>query len=100
MSFAAALSRATKRVLDRSGEDALLRGVATIHKVHVARDIEMVDRQGNLVVVAYVATISSADDARSDDALVISTGPNVGSYVIETKIDDNGFFARYIVRKV
>lgn len=96
MGFATALSRASKRILDRAGEDALLRGVATIHKVHVAQDVDLVDVQGNMVVATYVGTISNEDSPARDNTLVHP----LGTFVLEAPVDNNGFSSRFILRKV
>lgn len=95
MGFAAALSRASKRILDRAGEDALLRGAATINKVHIAQDVDLVDAQGNMVVESYVGTISNEDAPVRGDTLVHP----LGTFVLESAVDNNGFSSRFVLRK-
>lgn len=95
MSFAAALSRATQRVLARAGEDSLLRGLATIRKVHVAQDVDIVDQQGNMVVASYVGTISNEDLPERGDTLVHP----LGTFALEARLDDNGYSSRFVLRK-
>jgi len=88
------LARATNRILARMGEDAVLRGTVNC-KAHLDRDVQMTDREGNMFVATYIATISKDHAAEPEDSLSVGTE----DFVLETLIDDNGFSTRFIARK-
>ena len=90
-----AFKRLAKSVLTHLGEDALLRGVASLHKIHLDRDVQMVDRQGNVYIAQYVALINVEDVPQPDDLIVIDSE----TFVLETLIDTNGYTSRFIARK-
>lgn len=90
-----ALARATKSVLAHLGEDAFLRGSVTPTKIHVERDVQMVDREGNVYVAQTVFTIDNDDTPAPGDAVTLA---GVG-YVLDTMVDTNGYSTRFIARK-
>lgn len=87
------LARATSRILARMGEDAVLNSASI--KAHIERDVQMSDREGNVFVAAYVATISKENSPEPGDTLVVGTE----TFTLETLIDDNGYSVRLIARK-
>ncbi|MFZ9372245.1 MAG: hypothetical protein ACO25M_10280 [Limnohabitans sp.] len=89
-----ALARATNRILARMGDDAVLRGTVDC-KAHIDRDVQMTDREGNMFVATFVATISKDHAPEPEDDLTVGSE----SFVLETLIDDNGYSARFIARK-
>lgn len=90
-----AFKRLAKSVLSHLGEGALLRGVASLHKIHLERDMQMVDRQGNVYIAQFVAMINIEDAPVPGDVIVIDSV----SYVLETLIDTNGYTSRFTARK-
>lgn len=88
-------SRATQRALARLGESALLRGSPTTHNVSVERDVQMVDREGNVYVAQYAAVFDAADAPVFGDTLVVDGE----SFVIENRIDSDGYSNRFVIRK-
>lgn len=88
--------RAAKSVLSRLGEDALLRSAPTAHKVDIDRDMQVYDREGNVRVAEYVATIHREDAPEPGNTLVVGAD----SFVLETRLDDDGYVQRFILRKV
>lgn len=100
-----AFKRLAKSVLAHLGEDALLRGAAPSHKVHVERDVQMVDRQGNVYVAQFIATINVEDQPVPGDALVIGHYDTSQvfvadeTFVLETMIDTTGYVTRFTARK-
>lgn len=83
------------------GEDAILRGTVGPIRVNIQRDVEMSDQEGNVMFVQFVARLPSAVSPEKNDTLAV-TGQtiNAGNYVLETRLDDDGYFARFILRKV
>lgn len=90
------LFRAAESILAHLGEDALLRSAPTLHKVHIERDMQMYDREGNVRVSERVASIHKDDQPQPGDTLVIGEG----SFKLETRLDDNGCIERFILLKV
>lgn len=97
-----AFKRLAKSVLVHLGEDALLRGATPQHKIHMARDVQMVDRQGNLYIAQYVAKINVEDQPVPGDTFDLLADDGVTateSFVLETLIDTNGYTSRFTARK-
>jgi hypothetical protein len=76
------------------GEDALLRGDTTV-KAHIARDLEVADREGNVGYAEYVLTIEKSYNPVRGDTLAQSGE----TFVLELPLDDNGYTQRFILRK-
>ena len=72
----------------------MLRGDTTI-KAHIARDIEVADREGNVGYAEYVVTLLRTTTPGRGDTLVQGSE----SFVLELPLDDNGYTVRYILRK-
>lgn len=100
-----AFKRVTSSVLARLGEDALLRGevVDPPRRVSMARNVEMYDRDGNVLYVEHVGTFSKLDAPAKGDTLVFIDADGVPipgeSYVLDTLGDDNGYSVRFVMRK-
>lgn len=100
-----AFQRAAASVLSRLGEDALLRGEQPPIKAHIARGVEMYDREGNAMYAEYVGTISRSANPRKGDTLVVGVDdqgvplPTAETFVLEVAVQDNGSNARFILRK-
>lgn len=98
-----AFVRASKSVRSRLGLDALFAGAHTI-KATFEQGIEVQDGEGNVTVAQYVAGIDASLSPRASDTLVFidaNGDPIAGeSYVLDTKLSDNGAHARFILRKV
>lgn len=94
------MARATRRVLARSGENALLRGVVPTSPVHVARDVEVLDHQGNVIVEDYVGTFDANDNSLPSDTLVIQAGPHAGNYLLERVLQSTGYSKQHVLRRV
>lgn len=67
-----ALQRAARGVLNRLGEDALLRGAPTTGKVNVQRSVEIQGDTGEVVVVKAVATMLRENAPKRGDELVVA----------------------------
>jgi hypothetical protein len=80
------------------GEDALLRGevVDPPRKAHIARGVEMYDREGNVMYAEFVATLNKVDAPVKGDTLVQGND----SFVLENQLDDNGYSVRFVLRRV
>jgi hypothetical protein len=89
------LSRAAERILARMGEDAFLRGtLETI--VNIQQDVEMTDAEGNVAYIRHLARIPSKHAPQKGDTLAVGAD----NYVLDARVDDDGYFARYVLRKV
>lgn len=75
----------------------MLRGevVAPSRKAHIARGVEMYDREGNVMYAEYVATINKIDSPAKGDTL----SQNGENFVLEAALDDNGYNVRFVLRK-
>lgn len=90
-------ARASQRVLDKLGEDALLRGEPA-GKVNVEHNVELNagmlgTAEDNYVLRYSVATISGTYAPKVGDLL---DHPD-GSFKLDRRIDDNGYLQRFIV---
>jgi hypothetical protein len=100
-----AFVNATNSILAVLGEDAVLRGeiVTPRRRVNLAHNVEMYDREGNLMYEQHVGTFNKADSPLKGDTLVfIDTdgNPIAGeSYILDALVEDNGYSARYVLRK-
>ena len=99
----AVFARITQAVLAHLGEDGFLRGDEPI-KVHVDYNVQMVDREGNVYVATHVLTINRVDSALPGDPVLVQIKDATGavtrtdSYVLETRLDDNGYSTRFVAR--
>lgn len=93
-----AFQQATAGILAVLGEDAILRGevVSPVRRVNVARNVEMYDREGNLMYAEHVATINKQDAPAKGDTLVVAGE----DFILDSLIEDNGYSARWMLRKV
>lgn len=100
----AVFARLTKTVLAHLGEDGFLRDSEPV-KVHVDRNIEMVDREGNVFVATHVLTLDNSVNALPNDSLEVNFKDATGAVVLtenftlERRVDDNGYSTRFIARK-
>jgi hypothetical protein len=95
--------RATRSALARLGESAVLRGGPALHKVNIERDVQMSDREGNIFVAQYVGMFDTSDMPAVGNTLDILDTDGVTvveSYVLENRVDTNGYSDRYVLRKV
>lgn len=96
------LSRAAKSVRSRLGLNALFAG-AQQTKAPFEQGVEIVDGEGNVTVAQYVVSLDPSLNPRAGDTLVYID--DIGdplpdeSYVLDTKLSDNGANVRFIVRK-
>lgn len=62
----------------------------------------MSDREGNIFVAQYVGMFDASEAPAVGDTLDIldSAGCAVESYVLENRVDSNGYSDRYVLRKV
>jgi len=96
--------RAAKSVRSRLGLNALFAGAQTT-KAPFEQGVEVQDGEGNVTIAHYVASIDPALDPREGDTLVYVDDqdppqPIPGeSYVLDTKLADNGANIRFILRK-
>lgn len=72
-----------------------MRGEVTLHKVLVERDVQMIDRQGNVYIAQYIVKINAEDLPVPGDALEVGSD----SFVLETLVDTNGYTSRFTARK-
>lgn len=90
----AVFARLTKTVLAHLGEDGFLRDSEPV-KVHVDRNIEMVDREGNVFIATHVLTLDNSANALPND----SVRTDAENFTLERRVDDNGYSTRFIARK-
>lgn len=93
------MARASQRVLDKLGEDALLRG-APAGKVNVEREVELnagmlKTAEDNYVLRYTVATIDAQYLPKVGDML---EHPD-GTFRLDRRVEDNGYNQRFIVVK-
>jgi hypothetical protein len=88
-----AFDRASKRILARLGEDALLRGAPTLHRVNIERSVELVGDNGQVTVANHVATISNEDAPMVNDILVVAGV----TYRLDVLLADNGYNKRFVL---
>lgn len=85
------------------GLNALFAG-AQKTKATFEQGIEVQDAEGTITVAKYVIGVDAALNPTEGDTLVYiddTDQPIVGeSYVLETKLSDNGAHVRFIARKV
>ncbi len=97
--------RLTKGILAHLGEDAFLRDEPTIIRIHVSRDVQMVDRVGNVYVAEVVLTIEDDYAPQREDSVrvggtLVAGVPSGGTvYKIESRISGNGYTSKYIARE-
>lgn len=95
MTFAAILSRATARILAHAtaGEDVVLRGEVTDppRDINIQHGVEMLGEYGTVVAVRSVATINVVDTPAKGNTLAAAGK----TYVLDGKIEDNGFSQRW-----
>lgn len=72
----------------------MLRGATTV-KAHIARDVEVADREGNVGYAEYVLTIAKTHAPMRGDPLV----QNGEAFLLELPLDDNGYTVRYVLRR-
>lgn len=97
-----AFVRAAKGVRSRLGLDALFAG-AQKTKATFEQGIEVQDGEGNVTVAQYVIGLDAALNPTEGDTLVFIDADDQPianeSYVLDTKLGDNGAHVRYICRK-
>lgn len=96
-------TRATRSALARLGERALLQGVELAHKVNIERDVQMSDQQGNVYVAQCVGMFDISEGAAPGKTLAVLGQDGVTvieNYVLEQRVDSNGYSDRYVLRKV
>lgn len=74
-----------------------------MHKVNIERDVQMSDREGNIFVAQYVGMFDTSDTPAVGNTLDILDTDGVTvveSYVLENRVDTNGYSDRYVLRKV
>jgi hypothetical protein len=90
-----AFSRAARSILNRLGEDALLRGAPTDGRVNVEHSVEMQGDNGEVVVAHAVATMLVSNAPKRGDALVVGGV----AYVIDgPPFANNGYSLRVVLR--
>lgn len=89
-------TRATRSVLARLGQDALLRGSATQFKVHIERRVEIVDANGDLTTADWTATFDVTENPAIDDVLVVA---GEGTFRLEAELANNGYSRRFVLLK-
>jgi hypothetical protein len=98
MSFNEIFARATARILAHATGDApLLRGeiVDPPRDIAIEHGVEFGDEYGRTIAVRSIATINVADAPASRDTLLVDGD----SYVLDTKVTDDGFAQRWTLVK-
>ena len=97
MSFTAIMSRATARILAHAtaGEDVVLRGevIDPPRDIHVQHGVEMLGEYGQVVATRSVATINASDTPAKGNTLAAGGK----TYVLDSKIEDNGYSQRWVL---
>ena len=88
-----AFQRLTKAIHRHLGDsDGLLRGAAPAHRMVVDRDVQLVDREGNVYVAEVTVWINNADTPVPGDAVTLDGL----AYKLDTRVDDDGYSTRFV----